>query len=115
MGVRFLTVTAGNGRKIADVFRRKAEELQRRFQLSNWVRFVEWRRERLFAELLAIFVYDHRHVAISWCRISEQLLKMYLAWRGIEQIGPADHIGNALIRVIDHNRKLVSEDAVGSE
>jgi len=48
-------------------------------------------------------------------RQSEQPLQQDLARRGIEQIRAAHHVGDALIGIIDHHRKLVGVEAVGAE
>lgn len=92
-----------------------AQEKQRKGQQVGHGVGVERRGEGLFAQLFAFFVYYNRDVAVGWRRVAQELLQMHLAWRGIEQIGSAHHVGDALEGIINDDGQLVGEDAIGSQ
>lgn len=69
-------------------------------------------RHGLFAEFFSRGVGRDRDVEIRRRWNVQAALQVDLARSRVEQIGPADHMGNALFRVIDDHRKLVGKDAV---
>src|SRR3954465_5462954 len=57
-------------------------------------------------------IYDERHMQIIGVRQAQQPLQINLPWRGIQQIGAADHIRHALRGIVYNYRQLISENAV---
>ena len=75
-----------------------------------------WHREGrgavLFAQFLAFFVGDHRQVVVMGHGQSEDVLQEDLPRCGIQQVGAAHHMGDALERVVHDHGQLVGEKAV---
>ena len=71
-------------------------------------------RARLFRQLLARRIDGRRQVRIGGRKETKQPLQIQLARRRQQQIGAAHHFGNTLHRVVDDDRKLVGEIAIGA-
>src|SRR5258706_8761214 len=69
-------------------------------ELSGRIRRLERRRRGLLAELLAGRVYRDRKVGVAGRRVAQQALQEDLPWRGSEQIGAPDHVGNTLLEIV---------------
>ena len=52
---------------------------------------------------------------ISWGGCSEQALQVNLPCGGIEQVGSAHHVGDALVAIVHNNGELIGEEAVGAQ
>jgi len=68
----------------------------------------------LFAELLALRIHYNGQVHVCRGFQPHQLLQIYLARSGVEQIGAAHHIGDPLCGIIHYYRKLVGEQSIGT-
>ena len=66
----------------------------------------------LFAEFFARTVERYRQVHIFWRGISQQLLQIKLPGSLTQQVGTAHNIGNSLLGVVNHHRKLISVNLV---
>ncbi|MNL04214.1 hypothetical protein D3C87_1247790 [compost metagenome] len=73
---------------------------------------VDCLRTALLAQLLAGFVDHHWHVQVRRRGQAQQVLQVDLARRGVEQIGPAHDMGDALRGVIHHHGELIGPQAV---
>ena len=68
----------------------------------------------MFAELLALRIHYNGQVHVCRGFQPHQLLQIYLARSGVEQIGAAHHIGDPLCGIIHYYRKLVGEQSIGT-
>jgi hypothetical protein len=71
------------------------------------------RRQR-FRQLAAVRVEHQRQVRVPGRRQPKRPLQQDLPRRGVEQVGAADHVGDALRRIVHHDRQLVGPGAVGA-
>lgn len=78
------------------------------------LRRVERLRQRLLAEFLPGEIRRDRQVGIARCGQVQPLLQVNLARRGIQQIGAAHNVRDALIRIVNDYRQLISKKTVGA-
>jgi hypothetical protein len=72
-------------------------------QVVSRCRGLECRGQVLLAQLLSAAVREHRDVRVARGCVAQQLLQQALPGRGIDQVGAAYHVGNALGRIVnDH-------------
>jgi hypothetical protein len=72
------------------------------------------RRARLLRQLLAVGIERDRYVQIRRRRIAERPLQRDLPRCRSEEIGAAHDMRDALVEIIDDDRDLVGEQAVGA-
>lgn len=65
-----------------------------------------------FGESLAAFIGDERGVMPGRFRQPEGTAYQYLSRRGLEQIGPADDLGDRHGRIVDSDRELIGRYSV---
>lgn len=66
----------------------------------------------LFGQFLSIACTHERQVEVAWARQREQALKQDLPRRVAEQIVTAHHVRNALLCIVNHDRKRVAKATV---
>ena len=47
-------------------------------------------------------------------RQAQRALQQDLPWRGVEQVGTTDHVGDALVGIVHHDGELVGPQAIGA-
>ena len=57
-------------------------------------------------QLVAIGIEQQGQVQVARHRQAERTLQQDLARGGVEQVGAAHHVGDALVGVVDHHRQL---------
>ena len=67
-----------------------------------------------FGKTLARDITDQAVVVVGWCRQIEQALQEDMDRSCFEQIFAADHMGDALCRVIDDNREVVCSSHIAA-
>lgn len=73
---------------------------------------VECNRTGLLRQLFASSIGNHRYVQVSRLRQGEPLLQINLPRRRADQIRTAHHVRDALLCVVDDNRKLIRPQAI---
>src|SRR5690606_15721417 len=105
-------------RRRAEIRRRRrlAEEVQRRAQIGAGFGIAQSRGESLFAEFLALRIYDHRNMGIKrfvdvvrWLQLrrAQAALQKNLPRCRIEQIRSAHDMRHALRGIVEYHRQLI--------
>jgi len=68
-----------------------------------------------FAQLATIRADHKRGVGIDWGLIPQYVLKKNLLWGGIQEVLPANHVGDAKVMVIHHRGQVVSIDFISAK
>lgn len=50
-----------------------------------------------------------------WRGQAKRMLQQDLAWRRVEQVGTAHHLGNALSRIVHHHCQLIRPKPIGTQ
>ena len=91
-----------------------AEHASRLPQCSERIAHVDRWRAMLLRQLFAVGAEHQRQVQIARRRQAEQALQMHLPRRVVGEILAANDIGDALCRVVDHDRELICREPVGA-
>lgn len=76
---------------------------------------IVWRQcgsQGLFAEFLPLVVQYQWNMCIQQRGVTQALLKIYLSRCRLQQVGSADHMGDALHGIIHHHCKLIAKQAI---
>ncbi|EIM03453.1 hypothetical protein UU5_00600 [Rhodanobacter sp. 115] len=66
-------------------------------------------------QLLAFLVQDHRQVRELRHRRAQRVVDVDLAWRVVDVVVAADHLGDAHVDVVHHHGEVVGGPAIGTE
>ncbi len=64
--------------------------------------------ERLLGELLPVGVGGHGEMKVSGSRVAQSALQQDLSRGRLQEVGAAHDVGDRLLRIIDHDRELVT-------
>lgn len=76
------------------------------------MRLIDWSSQGLFAQLLPRLVHRDRQMQVLRNAQAEQMLQVYLARSGVQQVCTAHDVCDALECIVNYHRKLVSEQTI---
>ena len=92
--------------------RRLIEPVQQIKKCFGRLAFIDRWRMGLLAEFVSASIDEHGDMKIIRRRQVEAMLQIDLPRRGVEQVASAQHFGDVLLVIIDHDSQLVSKSLV---